>query len=250
MEKFGRPRAPKLDVQLGVQTEFSTDCGRPIGRPNRVFHKGKTYADRESENGWSSRIKRRKKTLRLNLQVLGNIEVWCRAHGVLVQDLTDQLFALFLQAKANAAQGLRFDLIDLIDRMIDDQRAPARDPVENSPPTESEKVDLEAARAHEILELYSQLSGNQIRPGDREAMREVFDLPDVVIYAGILRAVLGCADKVGSFSYCVKVMRQVAELDNVESEFARLREKLLLQTNGGQLVLPMNTDKLFFGNFQ
>jgi hypothetical protein len=48
----------------------------------------------------------------------------------------------------------------------------------------------------------------------------------------------------------VKVIEQLAaaEVDQV-AEFERLREKLLTRARGGQLVLPLSTERLLFGDF-
>jgi hypothetical protein len=207
---------------------------------------------------------RRKKNLSLDADLLKKIEGWCGLNGYTVSEITDQLFALFLSQLdqgQGVARALRFD--DLIDQKIDDQCTTARSvenrSVENptseakqnqKPVSKTEIENPEWARATEILELYRQLSGNRIRHHDRIAVKQVFKFPDVLIFAGIMRAALGCAERVGSFAYCVKVIEQLAaaEVDQV-AEFERLREKLLTRARGGQLVLPLSTERLLFGDF-
>jgi hypothetical protein len=258
-------------------TNSGTDSGISTGRGDEFgdFHRLRS----KREKRWPSRTKRRERHYRLNAQVLDQVEIWCQAHRLKEQDLIDQLLVIFLDQ--HAARGLRID--DLIDRSIDDLCAPVENsPVENStrngeslinlagflssneaqkkatyttaqtekPVDRNEKANGELQRANEILALYGALTGNRIRLTDHRAFKTIFDLSDMVICAGIMRAVLKC-QRVGSFAYCAKVARQLAELEanDVHREFTELRNALMQRAHAGQLMLPMNTKKLLFGDF-
>jgi regulator of replication initiation timing len=252
------------------------------GAPAPLFHSAESYDRRELFAGRNSREKTQRKNLRLGADRVACAETYCRARGLKLGHLVDQLLAVFLDQQNGAAQGLRFELNDLKELKNKDRAAlvenSARGLVENSElsdrllaslaalrtakekPQTKEKttdhgdtvIDAEALRANEILDLYAQLSGNRIRLSDRAALRTVIDLPDVAIYAGIIRAILGVAGgQVRSFAYCVKAIEQlVAEGRNLDLEFLRLRDRLLLEAQGDQLSLPLNTQKVLFGNFQ
>jgi hypothetical protein len=73
--------------------------------------------------------------------------------------------------------------------------------------------DDETERAHKLLNLYAELTGNRITAGDRRALARVFNLPDITIRVGILHAVCYSKRPIGSFAYCVSAINDFLDPD-------------------------------------
>jgi hypothetical protein len=209
-------------------------------------------------------------TLDFDEQVFSFIDSWATAHALtfaLVLEraalqLAQQMTAATHETAA-AARGLRIydlDLDRLIDRSKDRSQAAracgqlcpsaypqALDP--SAPPATLR--DPETARRAEILGYYSALTGNRIKAQDYTALRSVFDLPDLIIQAGILHALCYATRPIGSFAYCVKAMDNFLDASiDLKAACAMLIDKLEIKRSTGLLVLPLAGEKLLIGDFK
>lgn len=208
--------------------------------------------------------------LELDEQVFDFIESWASAQHLTIE-LVLELAATDLAGKltaetfstSTAARDLWIDRFDpdQIDRKKDRSRvarptcgkspSPCAFPQATSAPPASPPADPETDRRDQILGYYQALTGNRLRAIDYTALRSVFDLPDLVIQAGILHALNYATRPIGSFAYCAKSMENFldARID-LEAVVAMLIDKLLLKRQTGQLVLPLAGEKLLIGDFQ
>jgi hypothetical protein len=168
-------------------------------------------------------------------------------HRVKLQGLVDSLLDMFLHLPESAYE-LRSDLIDLNDRLILTEPALHTTCATPESPDQKQKPqsdNSESERIDRLLRFYGGISGNRIKQADRDALRQMLDRPDSLIRAGIVRAVLYCRERVGSFAYCLKVMGEL-ERAGLEPELTLrdLAEKLLTKVQAGQMSLPLETGEL------
>jgi hypothetical protein len=211
-------------------------------------------------------------TLELDEQVFVFLNSWAAAQHVSVDVVLAQAAAQLAQqltadtyTAGTSARALRFldlDLDRLIEGSIDRSQAartcgsslcPSAYPqaMDSSAPPASPPADPENERRQEILGYYTALTGNRIKASDYKALREVFDLPDLIIQAGILHALCYATRPIGSFAYCVKAMDNFLDAAiDLEAACALLIDKLLLKRSTGQLVLPLAGEKLLIGDFK
>jgi hypothetical protein len=206
-------------------------------------------------------------------QDFDTIDLWATEHGVSFAAVLDQAAAQIarqltatMSASSASAQPLQIDQIDLsslidgsIDRLIDGSIRATRGACGKSasfiPPATafhaSPESNPEHERTHAILGYYRALTGNRVRPADYQSVRLVFDFPDLAIQAGILHALNYAARRIGSFAYCVRAIQNFLDpaLD-LELVCDALIEKLLTKRSTGQLVLPLEGEKLLIGDFK
>jgi len=218
---------------------------------------------------------RRDLILDLDAQVFEVVDSWARDHGATLAAVVDQVIielAGEVLAAAHpdtiAARELwidRFDLDRLIDRSIRPAPVacgkpyPSADPqTTNAPAGFDGGVDVQPPtvatgatdRAREILDYYSALTGNRIKPADFSKCKLVVDLPNLVIQCGILHAVCYATRPVGSFAYCVRAMENFLDAySDLDAICETLIDKVLRKRATGQIVLPLAGEKLLIGEF-
>jgi hypothetical protein len=231
-----------------------------------------------AENIFSPGSKAVQVTLELDSQVVGVVTSWAQQRGLTFASVMDQaarqLAGAALVDPGFAAYQLRFDRSILVDRrseiFVDPNKISGEKNLDRSIQQNrfacgnlaacfgqggaGERAQgPEAQREREILDYYSALTGNRVRASDHQALRQVFHLPDLVIQAGILHARFYATRRIGSFAYCTKAIANFADVQDtsdLQAVISNLLERLIERSRTGQLVLPLEGEKLLEGEFQ
>jgi hypothetical protein len=193
----GRPDVQTIDAQtsiVDVQTPKSIDVQTPKSIDVQT----------PSENSYSSRKYRKRKTIRLPFQKVEKYELWCFMNKIDFQDAVEKSMDYFIG---------RPDAHILIDDFDEDK--------END----------------EIIIFYRKWTGNNIRPKDRKAREEVRRFSDDICKIGILTAISRAKTKINSFAYCVPVIEDIAEDAAVidgKDEYLKHLEKFILSAKRGK----------------
>lgn len=98
----------------------------------------------------------------------------------------------------------------------------------------------------EALAFYAKTTGNQVKERDRDAYREVADLPEHFFRAGVMQSILLCRTRVNSLKYCLGAIKEAAEagmskelVDYLNADFERRRRKM--REYRAQDILPGGT---------
>jgi hypothetical protein len=165
-----------------------------------------------SEKKFRSRRERKLKGLRLPKQKLEKWELWCFVNKFDFQEAVEVAMD-WLTGQPVASLTGQLDNHVLIDDLDDNKET------------------------DEIIIFYQKWTGNNIRPKDRKARKEVRRFSDDICKIGILTAISRAKTKINSFAYCVPVIEDIAEdaavIDGKE-EYLKHLEKFILSAKRGK----------------
>jgi hypothetical protein len=242
-----------------------------------------TTAEKIFSRDWSTASRTVRATLELDEQVVAMIDTWAGRRGLTFEHVmaqaAGQIAGAVLRDECRVARDLKIDRsileeLDLqisldfdqisLERKIKDRSIRPESPAcgklcafssERANSAMRREIGMTSAepekdRAREFLHLYRALTGNRIKPADQAALARVFHYPDQVIRAGILHALYYSTRQIGSFAYCVRAMDNFVSHPDLDGVILMLVGKLQEKRKAGQLVLPLEGEKLLVGEFK
>jgi hypothetical protein len=195
-----------------------------------------SVAPKTDEAQLRSRVERRKKTVRLPVQKLDKWEVWCAVAKLDFQDLVEEAidFYLNIEGHLNGRPDAQTPSYQRLDDQIEDEK----DLSSSSSLFPYGRPDAQ----EQLLGFYAEKTGNVVKERDRDAYREVAELPEAAVRYGIMQSVLLCKTRVNSFRYCVGAIREAADANVSQQVVAFLMatwaRRIEKKNRGNQIPLP------------
>jgi len=202
-------------------------------------------------------------------QTVLTVEAWAQRNGSSFAEVMRELAAELARDPgavdhdpASLARALRFEILDLrsprVDKRSEDKRSDQIRSDQNRkvcaasfPQVAAENLAPAVDRSNRWLDYYAKLTGNTVTAADITACLKIEHLSDLAIEAGILQALVFSRQKVGSFSYCARAIHSFRDhtAEELRPICEELKNALLVRRGRGQLVLPLEGEKLLIGEF-
>lgn len=215
---------------------MGTSTLKPVNWAPGELDESKPDESKPDESRYPSRASRTKVTLRLQRQLLKKVELLCTANGVYLQTVVEQALELLLAARRYPewTPSRPHDDHDDGDSNINLTSSSS----EPSTAAGAGRLDGQSKREGELLAYYSEHTGNRLKKGDHDALREVAHLSDNTIKAGILASIFRCKTKVCSFKYCLGAIREEAQITPDPNRVAFILSAIRKWKPGAQPNLP------------
>jgi hypothetical protein len=197
--------------------------GEPTSRPERrdpstenwstgAPEHQSTNSNPVDEKRFRSRVEREMIRGRVPTQKAEKYRLFCHLMKIDMQDFLEEAGDLLL-VKYGFGTGAPV-LQCSTDHDLDDQIDDEKEETSSSslfPEAGAPVLQPEERKEAEALAFYAKTTGNQVKERDRDAYREVADLPLHSFRAGVMQSVLLCRTRVNSLKYCLGAIREAAE---------------------------------------